>query len=208
MNTSHAQLGLRALFALTLACSLTLLACGDDGDDGETSSNTTASNTTASNTTASNTTASNTTASNTTASNTTSTVTLEGEWLSEGENVAPLLAADPFNFTSIRVTFEETGYTVVSTDSAGTMSTLEGSYVTTDGAGGIMNITLQQSSPTQLVSTGIYQLDTSKDPAELRYEVVQTEPDIGVTPPTADGGFGSTGEGAFGESNVQVYVRQ
>ncbi|MEO1266475.1 MAG: hypothetical protein AAFX99_00160 [Myxococcota bacterium] len=205
--TSHLTSTLfRALLALS--CSMTLLACGDDDDGGETSSNTTASNTTASNTTASNTTASNTTASNTTASNTTTDITIEGEWLSEGSNVAPLLAADPFNFTSIRVTFEATGYTVVSTDSAGTMATLEGSYITEAGVDGIMNITLQQSSPTQLVSTGIYQIDTTKTPAELRYEVVQTEPDIGITPPTAAAGFGSTGDGAFMDTNVQLYIRQ
>jgi len=43
----------------------------------------------------------------------------------------------------------------------------------------------------------------------MRYEVAQTQPPLqGVTPPTAAAGFGSTSGGAFGQANVQRYVRQ
>jgi hypothetical protein len=38
------------------------------------------------------------------------------------------------------------------------------------------------------------------------YEVAQVDPAIaGVTPPTAQQGFGSTSGGAFGQANVQKY---
>jgi hypothetical protein len=42
----------------------------------------------------------------------------------------------------------------------------------------------------------------------MNYEVAQTEPQIaGVTPPTAQGGFGSTSGGAYGTTNVQKYIK-
>ena len=43
----------------------------------------------------------------------------------------------------------------------------------------------------------------------MKYEVAQITPAIpGVTPPTATAGFGSTSNGAFGQNNVQNYVRK
>ncbi len=41
----------------------------------------------------------------------------------------------------------------------------------------------------------------------MLYEVVQVDPDIGATPPTADAGFGSTNGGILGWANVQRYIR-
>ena len=42
----------------------------------------------------------------------------------------------------------------------------------------------------------------------MKYEVVQTEPNIGATPPTASAGFGSSNGGALGQSNVQKFVKR
>lgn len=42
----------------------------------------------------------------------------------------------------------------------------------------------------------------------MKYEVVQTEPNIGSTPPTPEGGFGSTNGGAIGDINIQKFVKR
>jgi hypothetical protein len=42
---------------------------------------------------------------------------------------------------------------------------------------------------------------------DMKYEVVQTLPDLGNIPPTVTTGFGGTNGGAFGLWNVQKYFR-
>ena len=64
-------------------------------------------------------------------------------------------------------------------------------------------ITVNQSSPAALTSEGIFEVTDNT----MKYEIVQTSPDISAVPPTAAAGFGSTNGGALGESNVQVYER-
>ena len=45
-------------------------------------------------------------------------------------------------------------------------------------------------------------------PDSMFYEVAQTNPAVaGVTPPTAEAGFGSTSAGAYGTMNIQKYLR-
>lgn len=129
-----------------------------------------------------------------------------GSWLSEGTNIAPLLAGAPFNTVRITADFNADGtYTVVTTDASNTQLTLTGTWETSDGVGDIRNITVNQSSPTALVSTGIYSVDGST----MTYEVAQTTPPLtGVTPPTPAAGFGSTSGGVLGMANVQTYVAQ
>lgn len=131
--------------------------------------------------------------------------TLAGSWLSEGANIADLLAGPPFNIVSITATFGGDGsYEVVSTDDEGTSGTLTGTYVAdlgTDPAG----IVLSQATPYTATAEGIYQIvgDT------LTYEVVQTVPDYGYAPPTPESGFGTTsGNGIEAGINVQTFVRQ
>jgi len=63
-------------------------------------------------------------------------------------------------------------------------------------------IVLQQTAPYAATSEGIYQVDS----AQLQYEIVQTLPDYGFTPPTA---FGTTdGPGVSPGTNVQLFERQ
>lgn len=137
-------------------------------------------------------------------------VTLVGKWLSSGADIAPLLAGAPFNITKITADFQANTYTVVSTDNAAKDTTFTGTWTSTDsGMNGIFNITLNQAMPSVVTSQGIYQIDTNVTPARLTYEVAQTQPPIqGVTPPTADKGFGSTAGGVLGMKNVQKFTRQ
>jgi len=134
-----------------------------------------------------------------------------GTWVSEGGNVAPLLFNPPFRIRRIQATFNRDGsYVVVQRDSAGTEATLRGTYTTSPGGAtganaNIRNIVANQNSPTAITAVGIYEVVGNT----MRYEVAQTQPPLqGVTPPTAAAGFGSTSGGAFGQANVQRYVRQ
>ncbi len=131
-----------------------------------------------------------------------------GEWYSSGSNIAPLLAN--LGIDSIYAKFNNDNTYLVESFSQGAKTTLTGTYVQTkSGVGNIWNITLNQSSPTSLTSVGIFEIDATKNPYVIQYEVAQTEPPIqGVTPPTAQGGFGSTSNGAYGTINIQKYIKK
>ncbi|NOX17221.1 MAG: carboxypeptidase regulatory-like domain-containing protein [Chlorobi bacterium] len=137
-----------------------------------------------------------------------------GTWVSEGGNIAPLLAGPPFNVAKLTATFNTNrSYTVVQMDTSGASIELNGTFTIEKSSfliGGttIFNIVLDQATPAVLTATGIFQIDMNVSPFTMQYEVVQTTPDIGIAPPTAEDGFGSTGGGAFGMLNVQKYVRQ
>jgi len=127
-----------------------------------------------------------------------------GAW--EAYDVSPLLAG--LGITGISAEFNgDQTYTVISS-AAGAESTLEGTYsVSADPVNGIYSITLSQSSPSNLTSEGIFEIYMAS-PDSMWYEVAQTDPGItGVTAPTVDAGFGSTSGGAFGETNIQKYLR-
>jgi hypothetical protein len=131
---------------------------------------------------------------------------LVGNW--NAYDVSPLLAG--LGITGITAQFNENNtYEVVST--AGSASTtFTGTYEVSESpnAEGIYTIVLNQSEPSSLTSEGIFQVYAAS-PDSMWYEVAQTNPAIvGVTPPTADAGFGSTSGGAFGTTNIQKYNRQ
>ena len=133
---------------------------------------------------------------------------IQGHWLSEGDNVAPLLSA-LLNVKKITATFNKNNtYTVVSYDTANAVTTYTGTYVQTKSSvSGIWNITLSQTVPYTGVSEGIFQITKTGDDYTMKYEVVITEPDYGNSTPTASGGFGSSNGGALGVSNIQVFER-
>ena len=65
-------------------------------------------------------------------------------------------------------------------------------------------VSLEQEEPYEAKASGIFAVDG----AVLTYEVVQTEPDYGFSPPTPQGGFGSTnGPGVGPGDNVQTFRR-
>ncbi|MFN3554989.1 MAG: hypothetical protein ACK4VN_03390 [Bacteroidales bacterium] len=131
---------------------------------------------------------------------------LVGKWVSEGENVAPLLVG--FNIAKIIADFKDNGtYLVESFDTEGVKTELVGVYTMEESSvEGIWTIVLQQSQPTSLRSEGIFQIIEKENGREMKYEVVQTDPSLGFAAPTPEGGFGSTGGGSLGVLNVQYYV--
>ena len=132
-------------------------------------------------------------------------VTLAGNWLSEGEDVAPLLV-ELTNAVSITATFTEDTFTVWTTDGDGQEVNQTGVYTAeASGVGEIYNIILEQTTPQSITVTGIYEIDNSVSPAIMRYEVVQTSPSVGAEEPTADKGFGGTN---LGDDLTQIFVRQ
>jgi len=133
-------------------------------------------------------------------------VELVGTWLSEGENVAPLLV-QVANLVSVEAIFEDITYEVNSEDGDGAMYQQVGTWTAElcPGSETKYRIVLEQTAPSALTAEGIYEIDGCMDPAMMRYEVIQTQPDLGYPAPTCDDDFGA---GAFGADNIQIFLRQ
>ncbi len=134
-----------------------------------------------------------------------------GSWLSSGGDVAPLLAGAPFNDAKITATFSNDGtYTVVSIDTSNKEIDYAGTYQIMDsGVGTIWEIRCSQVMPSTAQAEGMYQVDTTQMPARMQYEVVQTQPTNGLTPPDPTKGFGSTVyNGDQISTLIQKYSRQ
>jgi hypothetical protein len=131
-----------------------------------------------------------------------------GAWYSSGDNVAVLLSAY-FNVDSIYAMFNaDQTYVVESYDTDGVMTEYLGTYTQeTSEVNGIWTIVLNQSSPSSLTSEGIFGFFLDETTFDMKYEVVQTEPDLGNAPPTPEGGFGSSNGGQLGDANVQNYLK-
>lgn len=129
-----------------------------------------------------------------------------GEWYSSGANVAGLLTAY-FNVDSIYAQFNpDQTYVVESYDADGVLTEYLGTYTQTKSdVGNIYTIELNQSAPSAVTSEGIFEVYTDGGDYDMQYEVVQTQPDLGNSAPTPDGGFGSSNGGALGDTNVQKF---
>lgn len=128
-----------------------------------------------------------------------------GYWISAGANVAPVLSS--FGIDSITADFKaDNTYMVLAYTPDGSSTTFSGTYVQShSGVGNIYNISLSQTGGVE--SEGIFEV-TGGAQTIMKYEVAQTAPEVpGVTPPTAEAGFGSTAGGAFGTGNIQTFVR-
>jgi|GEM_PF-980401 len=136
---------------------------------------------------------------------------LVGTWRAEGLDVSPGLYGNPaFPTRRIDATFNaDNTYTVVATNDTGISVTFTGTWALTgDVNARIRGLRLNQSSPSTLVSTGIYA--AAAGGATMQYEVIQTEPAItGFTAPTVAGGFGSTAFNGtpLGTTWIQNYTR-
>ena len=126
-----------------------------------------------------------------------------GTWVSEGDDVAPLLVG-LFNYDRVVVTMNDNGTVSLTTRVAGGgTATIEGTYsVTKSASGSVHAIEIVYAAFTQ---EGIIEV-TDENPHRMRLEVVQTIPDIGATVPTVEAGFGA--DPALMDTNIQVYVRQ
>ena len=132
---------------------------------------------------------------------------LVGEWYSSGDNVATLLVTY-FQIDSIYANFKDNNTYVVESFTGGSKTTYSGTYAQAKAnVGTIWNITLNQTTPTAVTSEGIFDISTAVTPYLMQYEVAQTAPSIGATPPTAAAGFGSTNAGALGTWNIQKFKK-
>ncbi|GAB1418169.1 hypothetical protein MASR2M12_09340 [Bacteroidales bacterium] len=130
-----------------------------------------------------------------------------GEWQSSGSNVAILLSTY-FHVDSIYANFKENNTYVVESFAAGVKVTYTGIYTQTKPTTGtIWTIKLEQNAPTAVTSEGIFEITKTGETYTMKYEVAQTAPAIGATPPTATGGFGSTSGGVLGTTNVQTFLK-
>jgi len=134
-----------------------------------------------------------------------------GTWLSQGADIAPLLAGSPFNNAKITATFKDDGtYSVVSIDTSNKELDYSGTYqIMPSTSGNIVQIRLAEVTPSTAEVEGMYQIDTTQTPARMQYEVVQTQPTNGLQPPSPDKGFGSTVYNGMQISTlIQKYSRQ
>ena len=137
-----------------------------------------------------------------------------GTWVSEGTNVPYGLRVAPFKVKKITATFNENkSYTVVQVDSANVQTTFTGTISYTESTSSdtvststtknakIYTIVASQATPTVVTSTGIYAISGTN----MTYEIIQTSPNLGVTPPTPAAGFGST---SVGTTKYPIYIQK
>lgn len=128
---------------------------------------------------------------------------LLGKWLSTGDDLSPLF--QEFNFDTVIMQFNVDGsYTYYSRSVSGNVNSVTGNFIQEkSNVTGIWTITLNQQTPVVATVEGIFSLENTS-PVKMTYETAQTNPAVpGLTPPTPEAGFGSTGN--FGSSNTQVY---
>ncbi|MFZ4736911.1 MAG: hypothetical protein ACOYM9_13245 [Bradymonadia bacterium] len=141
------------------------------------------------------------------------TASIVGVWVSQGDDVAALLAGPGVNVVRLDVEFRADGtFTASYVDRDDRVAEFAGRYQT-DTRSDPYGIVLDQSMPQTVRSEGIWRLE-SVAPGRmsagdvLTYEVAQTQPPLnGVSAPTPSAGFGSTSAGDFGTDNVQTYRR-
>lgn len=135
---------------------------------------------------------------------------IQGLWLSEGTNVAPLLVTY-FKVAKVVSEFKaDLTYNVKQFNTGNTTTTpdliFKGTYAATKSTtGNIWTIVCTQELPYAATASGIFEIKTG--PEVLWYEVVQTSGTQNV-PPTPAAGFGSSNGGTLGTANIQKYVRQ
>jgi hypothetical protein len=118
-----------------------------------------------------------------------------GDWVSQGDDVAELLAGPPGNTVRIDATFSADGsYEAVAESQDGSTFTFVGEY-TVDDSTDPSTIEIAQSAPYPATVQGIWAVEGGV----LTYDIV----DVAFgTPPTVAGGFGSSSAGA---ANIQTY---
>ncbi|MHC1774264.1 MAG: hypothetical protein AB9834_02505 [Lentimicrobium sp.] len=128
-----------------------------------------------------------------------------GRWVSTGENLSPVF--QQFGFDSVYMHFKaDNNYTFESFTTGGIHNLLSGTYTQNiSTVSGIRQIVLDQALPVAAVISGIFSLQGT-DTVMMVYETVQTQPVVtGLTPPTPELGFGSTG--LLGSDNTQKFIR-
>lgn len=134
--------------------------------------------------------------------------TLVGDWISQGQDVAPILRQGGFEVEALTVTFGRDGsYVGELRLASGDVVPYGGTFVVDDGTDP-WGIALTQTAPQGLTSQGIVAVEEGVGGLVMRFEVVQVDPPTpGFQPPTPQGGFGSTRGTDHPADNIQVYRR-
>ena len=141
--------------------------------------------------------------------NTAQDLGIMGNWVSEGDNVAPLLVTY-FNVAKVTANFKTDMTYIVGQYNIGNATTtpdlvFSGTYeIEKSTVGEIWTVKINQDLPFLGEAAGIFEV--KKNPEVLWYEVVQTSGTQNV-PPTAAAGFGSSNGGTLGTINIQKFVR-
>lgn len=131
-----------------------------------------------------------------------------GNW--SAYDISAILASLGFD-DSLYANFKADQSYIVTAFASGFPVVLEGTYTMTKSQYEerweiSLNQTKQNGQPTDLTSEGIFAVFYEGTATSMFYEVAQVDPAVpGVTPPTAQQGFGSTSGGAYGQANVQKY---
>ncbi len=134
-------------------------------------------------------------------------MSIEGEWYSSRGNLSVIMK-EFYGVDSIYVIFrDDLSYSMETYGDRKILST-EGTYAydSTD-YGNICTIVLYQAKPRELTFEGIFEILPGVPPYTMEYEVVQTLPHIGILPPAAQEGFGSSDNGAYQHRYIQRYVK-
>lgn len=130
-----------------------------------------------------------------------------GVWTAGGTDIAPLLAD---TITEITMRFKaDSTYIIEQTHTSGLSSSSSGTYSVnkSGGVNDVYPVSLFQTLPSAATLKGIFEINEVIEPEEMTFELVQTQPNIGFTPPTPENGFGSTNEGNLGTTNISRFQR-
>lgn len=132
---------------------------------------------------------------------------IEGIWTAGGADIAPILA-DTLTLITLRFKADST-YIIELSNTSGLLTALSGTYSVhkSSGVNDIYPLSLHQTLPFAAELMGIFEINEVIEPEELTFEYIQTLPDLGYTPPTAESGFGSTNNGNWGTNNINRFQR-
>lgn len=128
-----------------------------------------------------------------------------GEWISTGANLSFIFRN--FGFDSVYMHYKADDTFIFKSHTIGGIeNVVTGTYQQSlSSVSGFRIINLEQLTPVSASNQGIFSLENSAV-VKMTYEVVQTSPQVnGLTPPTPELGFGSSG--LLGSDNTQVFLR-
>lgn len=128
-----------------------------------------------------------------------------GEWISTGANLSVIFRN--FGFDSVYMHYKADDTFIFKSHTIGGIeNVVTGTYQQSlSSVPGFRIINLEQLTPVSASNQGIFSLENSAV-VKMTYEVVQTSPQVnGLTPPTPELGFGSSG--LLGSDNTQVFLR-
>lgn len=128
-----------------------------------------------------------------------------GEWISTGDNLSVIFGN--FGFDSVYMHYKTDDTFIFKSHTIGGIeNVVTGTYQQSlSSLPGFRIINLEQLTPVAASNQGIFRLENFAV-VKMTYEVVQTSPQVnGLTPPTPELGFGSSG--LLGSDNTQVFLR-